>query len=266
MSTPALRERLRRNELIVAAMITEFANPAIVTMMTAAGADSVFLDLEHSTFDWPSIATIIALGDRCGLHVAVRVPEIRREPIQKVLDAGAHALVVPMVNTPEEARDVVRLAKYHPDGERGVALRRAHSNFVAPPDPADYMRTANSSVAIMAQIETKRGVSAAAQIAEVDGIDVLFVGPSDLSASNGSPGATWSNESRESYATVLASAQRHGKSAAIHVTDLAQAIELAVSGFRYLSVATDVSAIIDTIAASTHTVRTAVARELTPQQ
>lgn len=261
MSALTLRERLRRNDLIIAAMITEFANPAIVTMMTTAGVDSIFLDVEHSTFDWSSIATIIALGDRCGLHVAVRVPEIRREPIQKVLDAGAHAVIVPMVNTPEEARDVVRLAKYHPDGERGVALRRAHSNFVAPTNPAAYMRSANNSVAIMAQIETERAVFAAAQIAEVEGIDVLFVGPSDLSASSGLQGATWTAASRQSYASVLSSAQKHGKSAAIHVTDLAQASELAVSGFRYLSVATDVSAIIDTIATSTHTVRNALAGE-----
>ena len=242
-------------------MVTEFANPAIVTMMSAAGVDSIFLDLEHSTFDWPGIATVIALGSRCGIYVAVRVPEIRREPIQKVLDAGAHALVIPMVDTPEQAKEVVRLAKYPPEGERGVALRRAHSNFVTPSDPADYMRRANDGIAVMAQIETERAVRASEQIAQVAGIDALFVGPSDLAASNGSPGATWTETSKRNYGRVLASALQQGKSAAIHLTDLTQATELAANGFRYVSMATDVSALIDTIASSTRTIRDAVKAE-----
>lgn len=255
MSALTLRQRLRDDELVLAAMVTEFATPAIVTMMSTAGVDSIFLDAEHSTFDWPSIAATIALGDRCGVHVAVRVPEIRREPIQKVLDAGAHALVVPMVDTVDQARHVVQLAKYPPEGERGVALRRAHSRFVTPDDPAEYMRRANDRIAIMVQIETEEAVRAAEQIAGLDGIDALFVGPSDLSASAGAPGQVWTEESRTNYAHVLAAARKHDKSAAIHVTDLTQAAELVAEGFRYVSMATDVSALVDTVAAGVTRIR-----------
>lgn len=252
-----LRKRLLNGDLTLAAMISEITNPAIVTMMKTAGADSIFLDLEHGTFDWSAVTAMINLGEACGIYVVVRVPEIRREPIQKVLDAGAHAVVVPMVNTVEQAKEVVRLAKYPPEGDRGIALRRSHSQFQIVADPMSYMQGENADVAIMVQVETVESVSSAEQIAQVDGIDTLFVGPWDLSASAGAPGQTWTENSRRLYSKVMACAHRHKKTAAIHVTDAEQAAELATEGFNYISMATDVAALIDTVSRGTQLIRSA---------
>lgn len=243
----SLRHNLLDGRLTVAGLISEITNPRIVTMLKTAGLDSVIVDMEHGSYDWSETSAMIAVGAAAGFDIVVRVPEIRKEPIQKVLDAGAHGILVPMVDDAGQAREAVRLAKFPEQGERGVALRRAHSDFRVLADPAAYMAQANDDVAVMVQIETVTAVRNADEIACVPGVDVLFVGPWDLSVSARRPGQTWTPQAREAYAHVRAVASKHGKAAGIHVVDAKQAAELACEGFGYVSFTSDVSALMDSI-------------------
>lgn len=251
----SLRPRLLAGEVMLSGMLSELRNPSAMSLFRTAGLDSLIIDMEHGTYDWADVAAMISVGKGCGLEMVVRVPEVRREPIQKVLDAGADGILVPMVDEAVQAAEVVRMARYPPDGERGAALRRAHAAYRVVPDTAAYLREANDAVGVMVQVETALSVRNAAAISAVPGVDALFVGPWDLSISRGVPGDVWSADARAVYAAVRETAQRHGIAAAIHVTDADQAGELLDEGFTYVSLTSDVSALADSISASTAAAR-----------
>jgi hypothetical protein len=117
----------------------------------------------------------------------VRIPEIRRETILKPLDSGAAGLLVPQVNTAEQAKEVIQYAKYPTAGNRGVALRRA-ANMYARLDAAAYLQKANEDTFIAVQAESEQAIENIDAITAVDGVDCVFVGPFDLSVSLGIPG------------------------------------------------------------------------------
>lgn len=100
----SLRKRLITGELTLSTVISEVRNPNLARMLATAGLDSMIIDMEHGTFGWPDMSVLIAVARGCGLAPVVRIPEIRREAILKPLDAGAAGILVPMVNSVEEAR------------------------------------------------------------------------------------------------------------------------------------------------------------------
>lgn len=160
--------------------LSEIAAPNLIRLMQAAGLDYVIVDCEHGSFDFAQVAAIAAVANGIGFPIIVRVPNISREYIQKYLDMGVDGILVPMLETIEQARDLVRFGKYRPEGARGISTMRSHSNY-NPENLITYMQKANRSVMLFAQIETKLGVENVTEIAKVDGINGLFIGPNDLS-------------------------------------------------------------------------------------
>ena len=126
----------------------------IVRILKTAGFEFVIIDCEHGYFDLSQTAALIGMGSCCGLPVFVRVPSTGREYITKVMDMGAAGLLVPMVNSAEDARQAVEYAKYTPLGKRGISTQRAHTNY-APPPLEEYLKMANQRTMIMVQLETR---------------------------------------------------------------------------------------------------------------
>jgi 4-hydroxy-2-oxoheptanedioate aldolase len=250
----SLRERMLGGELIVSTMISEFMNPNVGTMLATAGLDSMIIDMEHSSFGWPEMSAMVSVARASGLSPVVRIPEIRRETVLKPLDAGASGLLVPMVNTARQAEDAVRFARYPPAGARGAALRRPHSLYRALP-AAEYLARANEEVALILQIETPEALENVEEIASVDGVDALFVGPFDLSVNMGIPGKVWDPRIREAFSKVIAATKGAGIAAGIQTFDLDQAQELVAEGVRYLSFSGDVNLIIDPLARTAESLR-----------
>jgi 2-dehydro-3-deoxyglucarate aldolase len=156
-------------------------SPELAEMISSCGYDWLFMDGEHgslSTLDWQRMLQAVA-----GRSAAIiRVATNSEREIKKILDIGADGIIAPQVNTADEARHVVACCKYPPQGIRGVGLARAQGygrSF------ADYMETANDSIAVIVQAEHIDAVNNIDQIVEVDGIDAVFIGPYDLSASMG---------------------------------------------------------------------------------
>ena len=173
-------QRLRHNDLLLGTMLT-LPSPELAEIISSCGYDWLFMDGEHgnlSTLDWQRMLQAVA-----GRSAAIiRVATNSEREIKKILDIGADGIIAPQVNTADEARHVVACCKYPPQGIRGVGLARAQGYGR---DFAEYMETANDSIAVIVQAEHIDAVNNIDEIVQVEGIDAVFIGPYDLSASMG---------------------------------------------------------------------------------
>lgn len=177
------RKRLRGRESLIGTMVT-LPVPAIAEILADLGFDWLFVDGEHGPLETREILAILqAVGNR--VACLVRVPGSEEAPIKKVLDLGAEGIIVPQVNTVEQAASVVRYARYAPAGSRGVGLARAHGYGLR---FQEYLEKANDRVAVIVQAEHARAVENIESIVKVEGIDAVLLGPYDLAASLGKMG------------------------------------------------------------------------------
>lgn len=201
----SLKTRLNRSDLLMGTIIT-VPSPEIAEVLALAGFDWLFIDIEHSAMgirEAQAILQAVAPQVPC----AVRVPDNGEVWIKKALDLGAAGVIVPRVDTAEQARLAVRYCKYPPDGVRSVGIARAHHygrNF------QPYVSAANDETAVILQIEHIDAVGHIESILAVPGIDALFAGPYDLSASMGKIGRTNDPDVQAAIRRVKASADQAG--------------------------------------------------------
>lgn len=195
----AFRDRLVGGERLIGTLIS-LPSPELAEIASAAGFDWLFFDMEHGALQPGDVLRLLQAvrGTCAGL---VRVPENRGIWIEKALDAGAAGIIVPHVNSAEQAARAVRSAKYPPKGERSVGFSRANlygARFQA------GVETANDETVIVAQVEHIDAVRAIKSIVGVAGVDAVFIGPYDLSASMGKPGRLQDPDVREAVDAVIA--------------------------------------------------------------
>ena len=205
-----LKTKLREGKNVVGMFLSEIAHPNLVRLMQAAGAEFVIVDCEHGYFDYAQVAAIAAVASGIGFPMIVRMPCLSREPVQKYLDAGADGVWVPMLETREQAEELVRLGKYAPMGQRGISTMRPHSNY-APGKLTEYIGKANERTMLYAQIETRRGAENAGAIAAVEGLDGVFVGPNDLACDLGCTGDFNTPVMERTIGSVLEAVRKAGK-------------------------------------------------------
>jgi 2-dehydro-3-deoxyglucarate aldolase len=177
------RARLKRGDRLLGTMVT-LPSAATAEIIAGLGFDWLFVDGEHGPLETADLAAILQVAGQRTACI-VRVPEAAEVPIKKVLDLGADGIIVPQVNTAEQAASVVRFARYAPEGARGVGLARAHGygqRF------GEYLAAANREVAVIVQAEHALAVENIDAIVRVPGIDAVLLGPYDLSASLGKMG------------------------------------------------------------------------------
>ena len=168
----------------LAGTLLSISAPQVAEIIADSGFDWVLIDMEHSSISLESVQNALQImGDKI-LRI-VRVPGNDEIWIKRVLDTGCDGILVPMVNSAEEALRVIQYSKYPLEGKRSVGLSRAHSYG---PGFSDYVKNANRELVIMIQIEHKEGVKNIDEILKVKGIDSIFIGPYDLSASMGLTG------------------------------------------------------------------------------
>ena len=240
----SLKQKLNHGDLVLSTMVNEMRTASLPAMLAAGGLDSFIIDMEHGTHDWSDMAAMIGVGRGVGLLPVVRIPEIRRETVMKPLDAGAAGILVPMVSTPEDARQIVEWAKYPSEGLRGVALRRGHNDFRAV-QIAPYLLQANADTTVIIQIETVEALERVDELVAVPGVDCVFIGPNDLSVALEVPGQLDCDLMRSACDRVLHSAAAAGVAVGYQSVDLGQAKDLIQRGVRYLSYSSEVNAIID---------------------
>jgi 2-dehydro-3-deoxyglucarate aldolase len=177
------RARLKRRDQLLGTMVT-LPSAATAEILAGLGFDWLFIDGEHGPLETAELAAILQVAGPKTACI-VRVPEAAEVPIKKALDLGADGIIAPQVNTAEQAANVVRFARYAPEGARGVGLARAHGygqRF------GEYLAAANREIAVVIQAEHALAVENIESIVRVPGVDAVLLGPYDLSASLGKMG------------------------------------------------------------------------------
>ncbi|TVY78256.1 2-dehydro-3,6-dideoxy-6-sulfogluconate aldolase [Lachnellula suecica] len=193
----------------------------------------------------------------CGVSPVVRIPDNQGYMVKRALDSGAHAVLVPLLYTVEDAKRLVRSAKFPPQGFRGFGSPFPAERFVPSMGAAEYLQQANDSILTIVQIETKEALECVDEIAAVPGIDVLFVGPFDLGNNIGHPilDGTMHDNLKAAIAKVLAAANSAGKKAGIFCANGDQGKTFADDGFHMISCATDIYVLAGGVMASLATAK-----------
>ncbi|SCL26546.1 HpcH/HpaI aldolase family protein [Micromonospora inyonensis] len=197
-------DRLLAGEITMGTFVG-ISSPATVEILARRGFDPVCIDSEHTALGPELIENMIRAADSFGVAALVRVPGVGPE-IGRALDSGALGVVVPRVETPEQAQACVDMVRYPPQGQRGAGPGRSTAFGK---DLVASVRESNSSVALILQVETELGLQNAYEIAAVDGVDMIFVGPGDLAVSMGV--GMGSEKHTAAVAGILAEVKRAGK-------------------------------------------------------
>lgn len=215
------------------------ADPYMAELVGRAGFDWLLVDGEHAPNDIRSLMAQLQVLEGLGPDLVVRLPMGEDWLIKQALDIGAQTLMIPMVETGEQAAHLVRAMRYAPLGIRGMgaALARA-SQFSG---ITDYVATANDQMCLIVQVETSKGVDNLDDILAVDGVDGVFVGPADLSADMGYPGNPDAPQVQAVIADILRRSRAAGKGAGILSTEDAQTSTHIESGANFVAVGIDVT-------------------------
>lgn len=227
------REALRRGAPLNGVLVT-MPSPEAVEILSNAGFDWLFFDGEHSPITFQALQDLIRIASpRC--FCAVRVPENSPVYISQALDLGAEGVILPRISSAAEAQKAVAWSKYPPRGTRGIGVARAQSYGR---ELEAYLRNADDYIAVILQIEDAEGVRNAREIAQVEGVDALFVGPYDLSASLGVTGQVGHPSVQQGIAEVAA-CRSADTAVGIFSLDPAALRARAESGFTLLACGVD---------------------------
>lgn len=197
------------------------------------------VDLEHSPIDWSEAGALFGAIADAGCVPLARVPRGDHDHIKRVLDAGAFGIVVPMVDTVQQARDAIAAAKYPPQGTRSVGGTLHALNFAA--SSGDYYKYANDEVLVILQTESPRGVENAEEIYSLPGVDAIFVGPNDLTAQmRGPDGVDPSPEELEAMLQrVLAVGKKVGTPVGLHLQSVEEVQRRIAEGWQFIALGSD---------------------------
>jgi 4-hydroxy-2-oxoheptanedioate aldolase len=212
--------RKLRDKKPVFGPLINFSSPWFVDVMGATGFDFVLLDAEHGPLSLESAEQMIRAAESAGMTPLVRVPANVPHEILRFLDVGAMGVQVPQLNSAADARAAANAVRFPPRGTRGLAtLPRAGGYGIGPSAP-DYIEIANREVVLMAMVETREGVENIDAIAGTDGVDIIAIGPGDLSASLGFQGDRNAPAVREAVEHVVERAHAHGRWVSLPATDI----------------------------------------------
>jgi len=207
-------------------------------VMAHQGFDWVCIDMQHGLIDYQVAVTMLQAISTTPTIPFVRVPWNEMGIIGKVLDAGAYGIIIPMVNSVEEAKAAVAACRYFPDGARSFGPIRA-AYYAG----ADYYPNANQEIAVIPMLETGRALASIDDILSVPGIDAVYVGPADMSITLGQPPAMGNEGAFEEARIAIAEAcKRHGVTPGIHAT-AALAPKHAAAGYKMITISGDAGAI-----------------------
>jgi 4-hydroxy-2-oxoheptanedioate aldolase len=224
-------------------------NVIAARFMARVGFHWLTVDIEHSSVGWETAGHMFATIADSGCTALARVPSNRHDHIKRVLDSGAMGIVVPMVNSREEALAAVAAAKYPPQGNRSVGGNVHALNFAA--TPAEYYARANDEIVIVLQCEHIEAVRHADEIFSVPGIDAIFVGPNDLAASmrgpKGEPPSA--DETNQAMRAIFDACRRHNVAAGVHCMNVMEAEQRVSEGWQFIAITSELKMMLDGAAA-----------------
>jgi 2-dehydro-3-deoxyglucarate aldolase len=238
MARSSLKKNLKQGKICLGSWIT-LGNTGIAEILASAGFDWLVVDLEHSTISIEQAGELIRTIDLTGVVPLVRLTSNDINQIKRMMDAGAHGIVVPNVNSPAEAKYAVAATRYAPKGRRGVGLARAQQYG---PGFNDYLEWQNESPVVIVQIEHQSALDHLEEIFAVSGVDGFIIGPYDLSCSMGMPGEFERPEFIKAMQRILEAGLKSGCPAGLHIIEpdpdlLRQVI---CEGYRFIAYSVDI--------------------------
>lgn len=236
-----VKEKLARNEVVASMTIRLVRGIEIARLAKTAGFDMIYIDVEHSSFSLDTTGQICMAALSVGIAPMVRVPSNTPEYISRVLDGGALGVIAPHIGSAEEARAVVKAAKFPPLGERGAGGALPHLEYRSFSAEEAYAAL-NDATMVIVQFESAEAVEKAEEIAAVEGVDMVLIGVNDMLASMGIPGQYEHVKVRDAYARTIAACRKHGKHVGVGglSTRPKLAAEFVSMGARLVSTGTDI--------------------------
>ena len=234
MRTNHVKQALKAGKVSLGTFVFEFNTTGIGRIAAEAGAEFVLFDMEHTGWSIETIRMLIATTRSVDAAPLVRVPATQYHFMARVLDMGAMGVMLPMVESADQAQLIADSCRYPPVGRRGAAFTVSHDDFTGG-DVVAKQQQANKQVLLIAQIETAPGLENVEQIAQVDGIDVLWIGQYDLSTSLGIPGQFDHPTFLDAVDRVLAAVKAAGKAAGFMTLSIEETELRIKQGFRCLA-------------------------------
>ena len=238
MKTNPVKQKLREGKPSFGTWLS-LGNLHATRVLARSGFEWLTVDMEHAPVDWSQAATLFGAIADAGCVPLARVPEGDHYCIKRVLDAGAWGIVVPMVDTVEQARTAIAAAKYPPQGNRSVGGGMHSLNFAAA--AGDYYQRANDEILVVLQTESPTGVENAEAIYRLPGCDAIFIGPNDLRFNMRDPnGAMPAPEAHEAMIQrVIEIGRKVGTPTGMHCMDPETALARAEQGMQFIAVASE---------------------------
>ena len=235
----SLRQSLRNEGLLLCLALLNSRTPEVPAIAAACGYDAIYVDLEHTATSLDTVAVMCSGAVGAGIAALVRVPSQDPSLIARVLDVGAAGIIVPHVNSPQEARDVVAAARFPPLGHRSISGPNVLSGFRPRPAP-ELASFLESQTVVAVMVETPAAVAEVDAIASVDGVDMVLLGPSDLTAEMGIHGDYENAHFHYAVRSVAAACRNHGVALGVAGIKSVDLLERFVGmGLRFISAGTD---------------------------
>jgi 4-hydroxy-2-oxoheptanedioate aldolase len=212
-------------------------SPVATEIVAGAGFDWVLVDMEHSANDLAEVASHLRAAEGGTAEPVVRVPWNEPVIVKRILDVGARSLLLPFVQSAEEARRAVQATRYPPKGIRGVAGTTRANRYGR---VADYVKRCEDEICVLVQVETRKAHAAIEEIAAVDGVDGIFIGPADLSADFGHPGQWQRPEIWTAIMEAGARIKKAGKAAGFLSAREDEVRKVLEAGWNFVAVGADV--------------------------
>jgi 4-hydroxy-2-oxoheptanedioate aldolase len=183
-----LKARLKAGHILIGGILVEFTRPSLVLQYRAAGFDFLYIENEHMLFSPPAFADTVTVARSCGLPVIAKIAQLERPETTRLLDCGVVGIQLPRTETREEVETLRGLIKFPPNGTRAIAPGIGNSDFRRPASWKKWMKEQDSETLLVVHIETKLGYENAEAIISTPGVDMVYVGPGDLTVELGHPG------------------------------------------------------------------------------
>lgn len=236
----AIRQRVLAGDTVLGAMVFEFFVPGTPQILKSAGCEFALFDMEHAGLGFETLKMLVAGCRGIGIEPLVRVPRSEYHFMARALDVGTTGIMVPMVESAEEAHRIVEATHYPPQGRRGAAFGVAQDDYSGG-DVKAKVAALNARTLVIAQIESERGMAALEGIAATPGIDVLWLGHFDLTNFLGIPGEFDSPRYLDAVRAIVATARRHGKGLGFMTVDPDWAKRYREFGFNMIAAGLDSS-------------------------
>jgi len=229
-----VKQKLSKQESVFGLSYMEFQSVGWITIFAHCGFDFLFIDMEHSTRSIERIGDLIWAAVHAGINPVIRVPSPQRFYISRVLDAGANSFIVPRVETIEQVESTIQYALYPPEGDRSLAGSGRNFDLLPQKDLKQATKTSNQETLISIQIETKKALENIEEIVKHPRIDMVFIGPADLSLTLGIPGQFDHPDFVDAVDRILDVTRRDGHSIGMQSMNVDYSKNMMKKGLRFV--------------------------------